>query len=87
MAKATTALKRKRLNEAISNFQTEQEKRIEELAEEHDVSIAKFKKLVGSSQHHLQKRSNSTWDAILHAKSQELNAGMFELLSLFCTWN
>ncbi|KAF9071250.1 hypothetical protein BDP27DRAFT_1362027 [Rhodocollybia butyracea] len=74
LRKATAALKRKRLNEPISKFQSEQEKLIEVLAEEHDVSVSKFKKLAGSSQHHLRKRSNSAWDAIVHAKSQELNA-------------
>ncbi|KAF9039584.1 hypothetical protein BDP27DRAFT_1374506 [Rhodocollybia butyracea] len=74
LRKATAALKRKRLNEATSKFQSEQEKLIEVLAEEHDVSVSKFKKLAGSSQHHLRKRSNSAWDAIVHAKSQELNA-------------
>ncbi|KAF8824104.1 hypothetical protein HHX47_DHR9000002 [Lentinula edodes] len=68
-------LKSKLLNESISRFHAEQEERIGEIADAHGVSFSRVKKLAGTSKHHRKKRVNSAQDAILHAKSKELNEG------------
>ncbi|KAJ4497363.1 hypothetical protein C8R41DRAFT_865438 [Lentinula lateritia] len=68
-------LKSKLLNESISRFHAEQEERIGEIVDAHGVSFNRVKKLAGTSKHHRKKRVNSAQDAILHAKSKELNEG------------
>ncbi|KAJ3925386.1 MAG: hypothetical protein NXY57DRAFT_1044144 [Lentinula lateritia] len=75
LARATSTLKNKLLNESISRFHMEQEERIGEIADAHGVSFDRVKKLAGTSKHHRKKRVNSTQDAILHAKTKELNEG------------
>ncbi|KAJ3928831.1 MAG: hypothetical protein NXY57DRAFT_1041316 [Lentinula lateritia] len=75
LARATSTLKNKLLNESISRFHMEQEERIGEIADAHGVSFDRVKKLAGTSKHHRKKRVNSAQDAILHAKTKELNEG------------
>ncbi|KAJ3898119.1 hypothetical protein F5879DRAFT_995137 [Lentinula edodes] len=75
LAKATSTLRNKLLNESISRFHAEQEERIGEIAEAHGVSFNRVKKLAGTSKHHRKRRINSAQDAILHAKTKELNEG------------
>ncbi|KIK71512.1 hypothetical protein GYMLUDRAFT_52584 [Collybiopsis luxurians FD-317 M1] len=76
LARVTADLKRKKLNEGIARFLEEQEEQIVAKAEELDVSVDQFKKLMGTSKHHRKKRAVSAWDAVMHAKTQELNAGL-----------
>ncbi|KAJ4477078.1 hypothetical protein C8R41DRAFT_923100 [Lentinula lateritia] len=75
LAKATSALKTKLLNQAISQLQAEQEEKVVDLADTHGVVVSRLKKLAGTSKHHRKRRVNSVQDAILHAKSKELNQG------------
>ncbi|KAJ3898156.1 hypothetical protein F5879DRAFT_927274 [Lentinula edodes] len=75
LAKATSALKAKLLNQAISQHQIEQEEKVMDLANTHGVTVSRVKKLAGTSKHHRKRRVNSVQDAILHAKSKELNEG------------
>ncbi|KAJ3871335.1 hypothetical protein F5051DRAFT_433942 [Lentinula edodes] len=75
LAKATSALKTKLLNQAISRLQAEQEEKVVDLADTHGVAVSRLKKLAGTSKHHRKRRVNSVQDAILHAKSKELNQG------------
>ncbi|KAJ3851554.1 hypothetical protein EV368DRAFT_83441 [Lentinula lateritia] len=75
LAKATSALKAKLLNEAISQLQIEHEEKVMDLANTHGVTVSRVKKLAGTSKHHQKRRVNSAQDAILHAKSKEMNEG------------
>ncbi|KAJ3913718.1 hypothetical protein F5877DRAFT_71330 [Lentinula edodes] len=75
LAKATSALKTKLLNQAISQLQAEQEEKVVDLADTHGVAVSRLKKLAGTSKHHRKRCVNSVQDAILHAKSKELNQG------------
>ncbi|KAJ3918488.1 hypothetical protein F5877DRAFT_67321 [Lentinula edodes] len=73
LAKATSALKTKLLNQVISQLQAEQEEKVVDLADTHGVAVSRLKKLAGTSKHHWKRRANSAQDAVLHAKSKELN--------------
>ncbi|KAJ3926234.1 MAG: hypothetical protein NXY57DRAFT_1043448 [Lentinula lateritia] len=75
LAKATSALKAKLLNKAISQLQIEHEEKVMDLANTHGVTVSRVKKLAGTSKHHRKRRVNSAQDAILHAKSTEMNEG------------
>ncbi|GAW05035.1 hypothetical protein LENED_006865 [Lentinula edodes] len=70
-----SALKAKLLNEAISQLQIEQEEKVMDLANTHGVTVSRVKKLAGTSKHHRKRRVNSAQDAVLHAKSKEMNEG------------
>ncbi|KAE9397603.1 hypothetical protein BT96DRAFT_995702 [Gymnopus androsaceus JB14] len=76
LARQANALKRKEIMKDLDEWREMTEKALAAIAAKHDYKVERLKKLLGSSPRLRKKREMTDMDALVHAKSKELNDGL-----------